>query len=80
MKMQLLVTAYHQAFEEKLPSFLCEAAYDLANAFNVFYGSHKIVGESDPLRRNTWLALSSAVGNLLKQTLTVLGMETVPAM
>ena len=80
MKMQLLVTAYHQAFEEKLPSFLCEAAYDLANAFNVFYGSHKIVGESDSLRRNTWLTLSAAVGNLLKQTLTVLGMETVPAM
>ena len=80
MKMQLLVTAYNQAFEEKLPSFLCEAAYDLANAFNVFYGNHKIVGESDPLRRNTWLALSAAVGNLLKQTLTILGMETVPAM
>lgn len=80
MKMQLLVTAYAQAYEEKLPSFLCEAAYDLANAFNVFYGSHKIVGEPDERRRNTWITLSAAVGNLLEQTLTILGMETVPAM
>ena len=78
--MQLLVTAYHQAYEEKLPSFLCEAAYDLANAFNVFYGSHKVMGETDEQRRNTWITLSAAVGNLLEQTLTVLGMETVPAM
>ncbi|MBP3299905.1 MAG: arginine--tRNA ligase [Clostridia bacterium] len=80
MKMQLLVTAYGQAFEEKLPSFLCEGAYDLANAFNVFYGTHKIMSEADPVRKNTWIALSAAVGNLLKQTLDVLGMETVPAM
>lgn len=80
MKMQLLASAYEQAYGEKLPSFLCEAAYDLANAFNVFYGNHKIMGESDPVRRNTWIALSKAVGNLLEQTLTVLGIETVPAM
>lgn len=80
MKMQLLTTAYGQAYAEKLPSFLCEAAYDLANAFNVFYGTHKIMNEPDPVRRNTWIALSAAVGNLMEQTLTVLGMETVPAM
>ncbi len=80
MKMQLLVTAYSQAYADKLPSFLCEAAYDLANAFNVFYGTHKIMAEADPVKKNTWIALSAAAGNLLKQTLTVLGMETVPAM
>ncbi|MBQ1965937.1 MAG: arginine--tRNA ligase [Clostridia bacterium] len=80
MKMQLLATAYHQAYADKLPSFLCEGAYDLANAFNVFYGTHKIMAEEDPVKKNTWIALSAAVGNLLEQTLTVLGMETVPAM
>ncbi|MBQ1272905.1 MAG: arginine--tRNA ligase, partial [Clostridia bacterium] len=76
----LLATAYTQAYADKLPSFLCEAAYDLANAFNVFYGTHKIMSEPDPMKKNTWIALSAAVGNLLEQTLTVLGMETVPAM
>lgn len=80
MKMQLLTTAYGQAYADKLPSFLCEAAYDLANAFNVFYGTHKIMSEPDPMKKNTWIALSAAVGNLLEQTLTILGMETVPAM
>ena len=80
MKMQLLSSAYRQAYNEKLPSFLCEASYDLANAFNVFYGNHKIMGEPDPIRRNTWIALSAAVGKLLEQTLNILGMETVPAM
>ena len=38
------------------------------------------MSETDPLRKNTWIALAAAVGNLLKQTLDVLGMETVPAM
>ncbi len=80
MKMQLLSTAYAQAYADKLPSFLCEAAYDLANAFNVFYGTHKIMSEPDQEKKNTWIALSAAVGALLEQTLTVLGMETVPAM
>ena len=80
MKMQLLTTAYSQAYADKLPSFLCEGAYDLANAFNVFYGTHKIMSESDPVKKNTWIALSAAVGNLLEQTLTVLGIQTVPAM
>ena len=80
MKMQLLATAYGQAYTEKLPSFLCEGVYDLANAFNVFYGTHKIMSEADPIRRNTWIALSAAVGKMLEQTLTILGMETVPAM
>ena len=80
MKMQLLATAYGQAYAEKLPSFLCESVYDLANAFNVFYGTHKIMSEADPVRRNTRIALSAAVGKLLEQTLTILGMETVPAM
>jgi len=80
MKMQLLCSAYQQAYQEKLPSFLCESVYDLANAFNVFYGTHKIMIEEDPVKKNTWIALSAAVGNLLEQTLTILGMETVPAM
>lgn len=80
MKMQLLASAYAQAYAEKLPSFLCEAAYDLANAFNLFYGTHKILGEADETKRNTWLALTAAVARLLEQTLTVLGIETVPAM
>ncbi len=80
MKMQLLSTAYNQAYADKLPSFLCEAAYDLANAFNVFYGTHKIMSEPDQEKKNTWIALSAAVGNLLEQTLTVLGIQTVPAM
>lgn len=80
MKMQLLATAYGQAYEDKLPSFLCEAAYDLANAFNVFYGTHKIMSEPDPVKKGTWIALAAAVGNLMEQTLTVLGIETVPAM
>ena len=80
MKMQLLASAYQQAYAEKLPSFLCEAAYDLANAFNLFYGNHKILGEPDPVKRNTWLTLTAAVAGILEQTLTVLGIQTVPAM
>jgi len=80
LKMEMLAASYHQSFEEKLPNFICDAVFDLANAFNVFYGSCKIMGETDPQKRNTWIILSKVVGNMLRQTLNVLGIEPVAAM
>ena len=80
MKAEILAASYHQTYEEKLPNYICDSVFDLANAFNVFYGSCKILGEPDPQKKTTWIALSKAVGNLLAQTLDVLGIDTVKAM
>ncbi len=80
MKLQLLATSYQQAYEEKLPNYICEAVYDLANAYNVFYGSCRILSEENQQKKNTWLALSRAVGEAMEQALFVLGIEPVPAM
>jgi arginyl-tRNA synthetase len=80
LKMEMLAAAYRQSYEEKLPNYICDAVFDLANAFNVFYGSCRILGEPDPWKRSTWIALSRIVGNMLRQTLHVLGIEPVTAM
>ena len=80
LKTEMLAAAYHQSYEEKLPNYICDAVFDLANAYNVFYGSCRIIGETDPQKRNTWIALSRLVGNMLRQTLDVLGIEPVSAM
>lgn len=80
LKMEMLANSYYQAFEEKLPNYICDALYELANAFNVFYGSCRILGENDPHKRSTWIALCMVTGRMLEQTLDILGIETVNAM
>ncbi|MGI6576640.1 MAG: arginine--tRNA ligase [Eubacteriales bacterium] len=80
LKMEMLANSYYQAYEEKLPNYICDALYELANSFNVFYGSCRILGETDPHKRSTWIALCKITGRMLEQTLDILGIETVNAM
>jgi len=80
LKMEMLASSYYQAYEEKLPNYICDAMYELANAFNVFYGSCRILGQTDPQKRNTWIALCVITGRMLEQTLDILGIDTVNAM
>jgi arginyl-tRNA synthetase len=55
------------------PNLLCSYLYDLAQKYNGFYNKHKIIGsEEEDLR----LALTSAVGQVLKNGLKLLGIET----
>ena len=80
LKMEMLANAYHQTYEEKLPNYICDALFELANSFNVFYGSCRIIDEPDVQKRSTWIALCKITEKMLEQTLDVLGIETVSAM
>lgn len=62
------------AAENFKPSAICGYLYDLAKKFNVFYHECPIGTEKDEATREARLALSSAVGIVLKQGLSVLGM------
>ncbi len=55
------------------PNLLCNYLYDLAQKFNGFYNSNKIIGgENEEFR----LKLTSGVGQVLKNGLGILGIET----
>lgn len=62
------------AAENFKPSAICTYLYDLAKKFNVFYHECPIGTEKDETLREARLALSAAVGAVLKQGLSLLGM------
>lgn len=55
------------------PNLLCNYLYDLAQKFNSFYNKDKIIGSENETFR---LALTSAVGQVLKNGLKLLGIES----
>ena len=70
---------YHleKAAGEFAPNILCNYLFELSQKFNLFYQKHKIIGsEKEELR----LGLTKAVGNVLKNGLTILGIDTVEKM
>jgi arginyl-tRNA synthetase len=55
------------------PNLLCNYLYDLAQKYNGFYNKHKIIGSEN---ENFRLALTFGVGQVLKNGLKLLGIET----
>lgn len=55
------------------PNLLCNYLYDLAQKFNGFYNQHKII---DSENENFRLALTGGVGQVLKNGLKLLGIQT----
>jgi len=58
------------------PNLLCNYLYDLASKYNSFYNKHSILTNSDQLVTNFRLALTSATGQVLKNGLKLLGIDT----
>lgn len=55
------------------PNLMCNYLYNLAQKYNTFYSKHKIIGsKSEDFR----IKLTAAVGQVLKNGLTLLGIET----
>ena len=69
-------TALEQSFAKRMPHFLCEHIYNLAQAFSGFYAAHPIAAEKDPDTRASRLAICEAVLNQLETGLDILGIET----
>ncbi|MEL7480677.1 MAG: DALR anticodon-binding domain-containing protein, partial [Pseudomonadota bacterium] len=63
------------ARDKRLPHFICEHVYTLAQAFAAFYGACAIANETDPDIRASRLGLSEAVLNQLEFGLGLLGIE-----
>ncbi len=76
MQMDSFNTALEQAFEKRMPHFLCEHIYNLAQAFSAFYAVHPIAAEKDAELRASRLGLCEAVLNQLETGLDILGIKT----
>lgn len=59
------------------PATVAKYLFSLAQSFNLFYHRHKIIIETDPLRKRFLLALTQMVRDRLEQGLNLLGI-TVP--
>lgn len=66
--------AVRDAVEKRLPHYLCEHAFDLAQAFSKFYAACRIVDEADGALRASRLSLATAAGRQMDLILDILGM------
>ena len=57
------------------PAVVAQYAYDLAKAYNRFYAEVSIFQETDVAKRSLRVALSARVGEQIKQSLSLLGMQ-----
>jgi len=62
------------------PAHAAKHAFQLAQLFNNFYHRHRILTESDPLRRKFLLATAAVVRRELIRILAVMGITTPPVM
>ena len=62
-----------EAGEKFAPNLLCNYLFDLAQKFNLFYQKHKIL---DSEQKDFRLALTKAVGQVIKNGLNLLGIQT----
>jgi arginyl-tRNA synthetase len=62
-----------QAVSAQEPAFLARFAFELAQAFNVFYHKHHILSEKDPEKRAFLLLITALVREQLVTTLRILG-------
>ena len=73
-----------QAAGELSPSALCTYLFKLAQAYNLFYAKHQIIGSSDSSERSDQatlrLSLTAATAQVLKNGLYLLGIETLEQM
>ena len=68
-------SAIERAIASGEPAHVAKYAFQLAQAFNIFYHEHSVIAEPDPERRNVLVWLTHYVRNQLVATLQVLGIE-----
>ena len=64
-----------ETYKKRLPHYLCDHAFRLAQAFSKFYAACRIVDESDEAARESRLGLVAATGRQLALILDLLGLE-----
>lgn len=64
-----------QAETQNEPAILAKYTFNLAKSFNLFYHNHKIIPESDPVKRAVLIATADRVRRSLTAALATMGIE-----
>jgi len=82
-ELSLLRTIYRfpevvaEAAEQMVPNLICNFLYDLCQKYNLFYDKWRILGEPEEKFR---LMLTASVGQIIKNGLNLLGIESLERM
>ena len=68
------------AYIEKNTGVICDYLFNLANLYNKFYSDHNILNEENKDKKESYLALSKLVYNVIKKLLDVLAIEMIDKM
>ena len=63
------------AYDEKNTGVICDYLFNLCNLYNKFYSEHNIVNEKDETVKESWVALSKLVYQVIEKLLDVLAIE-----
>ena len=80
MNIYKLNNSYFLAFDEKLPNYLCDACFLLANSFNELYAKFRVLNEENEALKRTLLLISITVQKCLIQAMSILGISYVEQM
>lgn len=65
-----------EAAKKFSPNLICKFAFELAQKYNIFYDVHPIIKAKTPQLKNFRITLTFAVGQVLKNSLFLLGIST----
>ncbi len=75
LKLLALPSAFDKAYESRMPSYIVDYIYDLANEANNFYQTNHIAGLEDEQKKNDWLYVLNLTVNVLTDMLKLIGIE-----
>ncbi|MDX1285431.1 MAG: arginine--tRNA ligase, partial [Draconibacterium sp.] len=74
-RVSLFPAAVQEAGDNFSPAIIANYCYDLVKEFNQFYHDHSILGEENEDKKNFRLMLASAVGQVVQNGMSLLGIE-----
>ena len=75
MSILKLAESFDSCYKENSLNYLCDAVYNVASAFSLFYNNTKILSQTDEKLRNGYLSLCKLVYKAISIALNVLAID-----
>lgn len=75
LKITNLKESFDKAYENRMPSYIVDYIYDLAELANNFYQTNHIAGLDDETKKNDWLYVLNITVNILTDMLELIGID-----
>ena len=68
------------AYNDVTLSYICDFIYELCSLYNKFYTNYNISNETDPIIKESYIAISKLTYNILSNLLDILAIDQVEKM